>query len=66
VLQFILIFASVDYETVSYGGVMFPKWAESIGWLVACASIIMIPLWAVIVYCQKSTHYQVSAKSTLY
>lgn len=37
-----------------------PAWAESVGWLVACASMLMIPIWAVVVYCQKSHHYTVS------
>ena len=59
VLQFILVFASYDYEAVSYQGVEYPAWGEAIGWLVACASIIMIPAVALIVYCQKSGHYKV-------
>jgi len=55
---FILVFASYDYEAVSYNGVEYPAWGEAIGWLVACSSIIMIPLLAIITYCQKSGHYE--------
>jgi len=57
-IVFILVFASYDYEAVSYNGVEFPPWGEAIGWLVACSSIIMIPFWAIWTYCEKSGHYK--------
>ncbi|XP_067948115.1 sodium- and chloride-dependent glycine transporter 1-like isoform X2 [Watersipora subatra] len=57
-ILFILVFASYDYEAVSYNGVEYPAWAESLGWLVALSSMLMIPLWACVVYCQKSNHFE--------
>ena len=49
----------MNYSAVVYEDVVFPGWAESIGWLVALSSMIMIPIWGLIVYCQRSSHYKV-------
>nr|XP_002741096.1 PREDICTED: sodium- and chloride-dependent glycine transporter 1-like [Saccoglossus kowalevskii] len=47
----IIIFGLVLYAPVSYGSYVYPAWAEIIGWLMACASLVMIPLFMFIQYC---------------
>ncbi|KAL5015178.1 hypothetical protein ScPMuIL_009448 [Solemya velum] len=43
-MVFILVFAWVDYEPVIYGDYKYPKWADSMGWMMALASVLMIPM----------------------
>lgn len=38
----------MDYEPLTYGDYVYPHWANVIGWLIACSSVLMIPLVAVI------------------
>ena len=42
--QFILLFALIDYSPVKYGDYDYPKWADALGWLLAIASVICIPI----------------------
>ena len=41
--QFILLFALVDYSTVTYGDYVYPGWVDAVGWILALSSIIFIP-----------------------
>lgn len=46
-LQIILVFVIIQFQPARYEGVTFPSWAQGIGWVVAVASIIWIPLCAI-------------------
>ena len=48
ILASIFIFALVEWKGVSYGKQKYPVWAEVIGWFMACSSMAMVPLWAII------------------
>ncbi|KAL4226537.1 hypothetical protein ACF0H5_014522 [Mactra antiquata] len=47
-ITFILIFAWIDYSSVTYGDYIYPGWVDVIGWLLAIVSVIFIP--AVMIY----------------
>jgi solute carrier family 6 amino acid transporter-like protein 5/7/9/14 len=47
-LLMILVFSFVYYAPSKYGDYEFTKGAEIAGWIIACASIIMVPIFAVI------------------
>ncbi|UYV60163.1 SLC6A7 [Cordylochernes scorpioides] len=42
----ILIFLWITYTPASYGDYVFPEWANALGWLMALASVILIPIFA--------------------
>eukprot|EP00111_Clytia_hemisphaerica_P016317 TCONS_00048314-protein len=48
IMGLVLIFKLTQWEGISYGTYKFPPWAEAIGWMLALATAIMIPLFAVI------------------
>ena len=55
----------VDYVPVYYGEYVYPVWCEVIGWMMAVVSLLMIPLFMVIMYVTKSegdTPLEVSIK----
>jgi len=37
----------MGYEPLSYEDYVYPVWANILGWLIACSSIIMIPGMAI-------------------
>ncbi|XP_029375711.1 sodium- and chloride-dependent GABA transporter ine [Echeneis naucrates] len=43
----ILIFSIIQFKPARYGDYVFPPWAQGVGWLIALASIIWIPLGAI-------------------
>ncbi|XP_056140408.1 sodium- and chloride-dependent GABA transporter ine [Lampris incognitus] len=43
----ILVFAIIQFKPARYEGQVFPHWAQGIGWVIAMASVIWIPLGAV-------------------
>ncbi|KAM3868931.1 sodium- and chloride-dependent GABA transporter ine [Diretmus argenteus] len=43
----ILVFAVIQFKPARYADRVFPPWAQGIGWLIAMASIIWIPLGAI-------------------
>ncbi|CAJ1064401.1 sodium- and chloride-dependent GABA transporter ine [Xyrichtys novacula] len=43
----ILIFAIIQFQPARYEDYVFPAWAQGVGWAIAMASIIWIPLGAV-------------------
>lgn len=45
--QVILIFSIIQFKPARYEEYVFPPWAQGVGWLIALASIIWIPLGAV-------------------
>lgn len=46
VLQGILIFNFIDFTPLAIGDYVLPAWSQAIGWLMAVASIVMIPIFA--------------------
>lgn len=46
-LQVILIFSIIQFKPARYEDYVFPPWAQGVGWVIALASIIWIPLGAV-------------------
>jgi len=50
VLLFImLLFVLIGYQDVTYGSYIYPEWAILMGWAIAVASIIPLPIVAVFV-----------------
>uniref|UniRef100_A0A1B6MBJ9 Transporter n=1 Tax=Graphocephala atropunctata TaxID=36148 RepID=A0A1B6MBJ9_9HEMI len=47
-LMFIIVFGLLGYEPLTYDNYVYPQWANVIGWMIACSSVLMIPLVAVI------------------
>jgi len=47
-LQFLFVFSAVDHSPVSLGDYVYPRWADSLGWLMFAITVAMIPLAAVI------------------
>uniref|UniRef100_A0A3P9NLA7 Transporter n=1 Tax=Poecilia reticulata TaxID=8081 RepID=A0A3P9NLA7_POERE len=43
----ILIFSIIQFRPARYGDYVFPPWAQGVGWVIALASIIWIPLGAI-------------------
>lgn len=46
-LQVILIFSIIQFKPARYEDYVFPPWAQGVGWVIALASIIWIPLGVV-------------------
>lgn len=42
--QVILIFSIIQFKPARYENYIFPPWAQGVGWVIALASIIWIPL----------------------
>lgn len=45
--QVILIFSIIQFKPARYESYIFPPWAQGVGWVIAMASIIWIPLGAI-------------------
>jgi hypothetical protein len=45
-LQAILIFNFIDFTPLEYSGYVLPDWAQALGWLMAVASVGLIPIFA--------------------
>lgn len=45
--QVILIFSIIQFKPARYEDYIFPPWAQGVGWVIAMASIIWIPLGAI-------------------
>ena len=50
--QFVLGFSIVIHTPVSYGDYEYPGWAIGVGWIFALASIVPVPILAIIGYNQ--------------
>ena len=46
-LQVILIFSIIQFKPARYEDYVFPPWAQGVGWVIAMASIIWIPLGSI-------------------
>lgn len=54
--QVIIIASLVQWGGVSYDKKPYPGWAEFFGWLLALASMVMIPIFAIVqCYYSKGT-----------
>ena len=47
VLQVILVFSVIQFRPARYEDYVYPAWAQGVGWMIALASIIWIPLGAI-------------------
>ncbi|KAL6447805.1 hypothetical protein ACFW04_000140 [Cataglyphis niger] len=50
-LMFIIVYGLMGYEPLSYEDYIYPVWANVLGWLIACSSIVMIPGMAIYKIC---------------
>lgn len=46
------MFSVAKYQPPAYEGKKYPKWAEGLGWIIACCSMSCIPITAVRVLCE--------------
>ena len=56
--QFVIIFNAVVYQSVSYNSYVYPVWAEGVGWSIACAEIVCIPLFMVYEICKQLSYQE--------
>lgn len=49
--QGIFLFSVIKYQPLTYEERPYPKWAEGLGWIIACASMLCVPITAVKVLC---------------
>ena len=61
----IVIFNFIDTGELDYGGYVLPGWAHAIGWMVAVIPIVLIPVYAVLVYIYDVMCYPDSEESIL-
>ncbi|XP_058962915.2 sodium- and chloride-dependent GABA transporter 1-like [Pocillopora verrucosa] len=47
----IFLFSVIKYQPLTYEERPYPKWAEGLGWIIACASMLCVPITAVKVLC---------------
>lgn len=59
-----MIFNFLGSPTVSYAGYELPHWAQAIGWIVATIPIILIPVYALLVYIYDLMCYPDSGETT--
>ncbi|KAL3852860.1 hypothetical protein ACJMK2_016469 [Sinanodonta woodiana] len=45
-IMFIFVFTFVDYTPSKYGDYLYPAWADAMGWIMAAAAVIAIPITA--------------------
>jgi len=45
-VQVILVFSVIQFKPARYEDYVYPPWAQAVGWIIALASIIWIPLAA--------------------
>lgn len=60
-----MIFNFIDTSKLDYGGYVLPDWAHVIGWMVALIPIILIPVYAVLVYIYDTMCYPDSGETGL-
>ncbi|XP_023222444.1 sodium- and chloride-dependent glycine transporter 2-like isoform X1 [Centruroides sculpturatus] len=53
VLLSIFIMGLVSYKPITYNEEPYPLWADLIGWALALSSLLMIPIWAIVVLYQN-------------
>lgn len=55
-LFFILFFNWVEYEPLTYGTYIYPKWADVVGWLVGLYPVCVIIVLALVSKTEKKHH----------
>jgi hypothetical protein len=68
-LQAVLLFSWADYSPVMYGDEALPTWADGLGWIMACSSIVCIPIVMVYKLCKEDegdTLLEVSLSQIMY
>ncbi|XP_074640483.1 sodium- and chloride-dependent glycine transporter 2-like [Tubulanus polymorphus] len=61
----IMIFTAVSQTQASYGDYQFPDWAISVGWLIASASVVCIPLVFITQFFFYTDHFSNCSKESL-
>ncbi|XP_059840110.1 sodium- and chloride-dependent glycine transporter 1 isoform X1 [Hypanus sabinus] len=46
IIFFILVFTVIQYKPITYNNYIYPKWAVTLGFLMALSSVICIPIYA--------------------
>ena len=49
-LQAIFIFSLATYKSLKYEDYLYPDWSQAVGWFMAIASIICVPVMAIVVW----------------
>lgn len=49
IFQGILIFNVIDFTPLAIDDYVLPDWSQAIGWLMATVSVVVIPLFAIVV-----------------
>ena len=59
--QAVLVFSLVKYKPAEYGSVLYPVWADGLGWCMTMASVIPIPVIAIykLYHAEGNTFYEV-------
>ena len=45
VSQGVFVFSCVSYSPLEFNGYLYPKWGQALGWLMAVASMLQVPLF---------------------
>ena len=45
-LLVVLIWSIIDYKPTGYGAMVFPPWAQGVGWTLLLLALLLIPLFA--------------------
>ena len=61
-----MIFNWINYSPVTYGDYVFPKWAEGIGWGLACLSLVCLPIGMIKGVCETAGESIYRVSSYLY
>ncbi|KAL0122365.1 hypothetical protein PUN28_007235 [Cardiocondyla obscurior] len=64
-LMFIIVYGLMGYEPLSYEDYTYPVWANILGWLIACSSIVMIPGMAIYKICSTSGSFVQQGPTTM-
>ncbi|XP_020618169.1 sodium- and chloride-dependent GABA transporter 1-like [Orbicella faveolata] len=62
----IFVFSVAKYQPPAYEGKKYPKWAEGLGWIIACCSMSCIPITAVRVLCEAEGSAFERLRSTIF
>lgn len=57
------MFSVVKYQSLTYEGKQYPRWAEGLGWIIACCSMLCIPITAVrVLYKAEGSLFEVGVQ----
>ncbi|XP_029647898.2 sodium- and chloride-dependent glycine transporter 1-like [Octopus sinensis] len=62
ILFVVIVSKAIQYKVVTLHSYVYPRWAQTIGWLIVIIPLVIIPVYFVVKHCQ-SGGYQVMVKS---